>query len=245
MNILEVKNLSFSYSDEEVFSNISFNMEKGDFLGIIGSNGAGKSTLIKLILGLLPADSGGIYLFGKKRAEFREYSRIGYVSQKAASFNSGFPTTVREVVGANLYSGRKLFSAFDAAQKRKDREKTDKALAEVGMLEYSGRLIGRLSGGQQQRVFIARALVSEPELIFLDEPTVGVDSQSVDTITDIITGLNKRGISIVMTNHDTPSLVSVSNKLLVLSEEKTALYEKDKLSEHKIRELCRGKDGHH
>lgn len=245
MNILEVKNLSFSYSDEEVFNDISFKIEKGDFLGIIGSNGAGKSTLIKLILGLLPADSGGIYLFGKEIREFRDYSKIGYVSQKASSFNSGFPTTVREVVCSNLYSGKKGFRLFDAKAKRTEREKTDKALSEVGMQEYSGRLIGRLSGGQQQRVFIARALVNEPEMIFLDEPTVGVDSQSVDAITDIITGLNKRGISIIMTNHDTPSLISVSNKLLVLSEEGTALYNKKDLSEHRLKELCSGKDGHH
>lgn len=244
MDILEVKNLSFSYSDEEVFRDISFKIEKGDFLGIIGSNGAGKSTLIKLILGLLPADSGEIYLFGQARGEFRDYSKIGYVSQKAASFNSGFPTTVREAVSANLYS-RKGFRPFDAERKRAEREKTDKALEEAGMLKYSGRLIGRLSGGQQQRVFIARALVSEPELIFLDEPTVGVDSQSVDSITEIITGLNKRGISIVMTNHDTPSLVNISNKLLVLSEKGTALYNKSELGERRLMELCSGKDGHH
>lgn len=242
MTILEVKNLSFAYSDEEVFNNISFKIEKGDFLGIIGSNGAGKSTLIKLILGLLPADSGEIYLFGKGRKSFRDYSKIGYVSQKAASFNSSFPTTVREVVSANLYSERKGFFRNISSSVR---EKTDKALEEVGMLEYSERLIGRLSGGQQQRVFIARALVSEPEMIFLDEPTVGVDFRSVDAITEIITGLNKKGISIIMTNHDTPSLVEVSNKLLVLSEEKTIVYNKKNLSEHKLKAICSGKDGHH
>ncbi len=239
MSILEVKNLSFSYSDGDVFEDISFKLEKGDFLGIIGANGAGKSTLIKLILGLLPPQKGDIYLFGKNRKEFRGYSKIGYVSQKAASFNSGFPTTVREMVSIGLYSR----TGFLKRTSRADAERVDNALEEVGMIDYKDRLIGRLSGGQQQRVFIARALVSEPEMIFLDEPTVGVDSRSVDVITDIITGLNRKGISIVMTNHDTPSLVSVSNKLLVLSGNSAAVYDKDKISEHKLRSICGGKDG--
>ncbi len=242
MSIIEVKNLSFAYSDAEVFSNISFKIEKGDFLGIIGSNGTGKSTLIKLILGLLQPEKGDIYLFGKKRREFRDYSKIGYVPQKALSFNSGFPTTVREVVSANTRP-RRIFGIFPSGG---DRQMTDKALEEVGMLEYSERLIGRLSGGQQQRVFIARALAGEPELIFLDEPTVGVDAGSVDIITDIITGLNRKGISIVMTNHDTPSLISVSNKLLVLSDGNRAdIYDKSGLSDQMLRRLCSGKGGHH
>ncbi|MCH5184794.1 MAG: metal ABC transporter ATP-binding protein [Oscillospiraceae bacterium] len=243
MSILEVKGLSFAYSDEEVFENISFRMERGDFIGIIGSNGTGKSTLIKLILGLLPVKSGEIYLLGKERKSFKDYSKIGYVSQKAASFNSDFPTTVRETVSAGLYSKRKAMRRMGITGARLG-EEVDRALEKVGMSEYSERLIGRLSGGQQQRVFIARALVSEPELIFLDEPTVGVDAPSVDAITEIITGLNKSGISIVMTNHDIPSLISVSNKLLVLSDGGAELYEKDKLSEQKLKNLGR-KDGHH
>lgn len=241
MNVLEVKSLSFSYSDMEVFDDISFRIKKGDFLGIIGSNGTGKSTLIKLILGLLPFKNGEITLFGKKRKDFKDFSKIGYVSQKANSFNSSFPATVYEVVAANLYSRAGLFKK----PSKEDFQRVDKALEEVGMSEYKDRLIGRLSGGQQQRVFIARVLVSDPELIFLDEPTVGVDAHSVDVITEIITKLNKRGITIVMTNHDTPSLINVSNKLLVLNDEAGAdLYDKESLSEYKIRSLCSGKDGH-
>jgi len=236
MNVLEVKDLSFSYSDTEVFENISFSLQKGDFMGIIGSNGTGKSTLIKLILGLLPYKHGEIYLFGEKN--FHAYSKIGYVSQKSNSFNSSFPTTVYEVVSANLWKG--IFHRDKDAGK-----KVMKALEEVGMSEYRNRLIGRLSGGQQQRVFIARVLVSEPELIFLDEPTVGVDAESVDVITDIITGLNRRGITIVMTNHDTPSLINVSNRLLVLKGNFGAeFYDKNRLTVHEIQSLCSGKDGH-
>jgi zinc transport system ATP-binding protein len=239
MNILEVKNLSFAYSDMEVFENISFKIAEGDSLGIIGSNGTGKSTLIKLILGILPLRSGEIYLFGKSRKDFKDFAKIGYVSQKANSFNSSFPATVNEVVSANLYSRkRKRLS-------REDAQRVDYALREVGMQDYKDRLIGRLSGGQQQRVFIARMLVSEPELIFLDEPTVGVDAKTVDAITDIITRLNQKGITVVMTNHDTPSLVEVSNKLLMLTGNAEAvLYDKAELSEKKLQSLCSGKDGH-
>ena len=96
------------------------------------------------------------------------------------------------------------------------------ALAEVGLLDLKHRLIGQLSGGQQQRVFIARTLVSRPELMFLDEPTVGVDAKSVDAITKLLQRLNKRGVTIIMTNHDTHALEAVANKVLILSEDGSA-----------------------
>lgn len=216
MNILTVEDLCFHYEKQLILNHISFGLEKGDFLGIIGENGTGKTTLMKIILGLLPYESGRITLFGTDRQTFRDVSKLGYVSQKANAFNTSFPATVEEVVAANVYS------AGRGKSRGEKRDMVDGALAEVGLLDLKKRLIGQLSGGQQQRVFIARTLVSRPELIFLDEPTVGVDARSVDTITELLQTLNSRGVTMVMTNHDTHALEAVANRLLVLKEDGSA-----------------------
>ncbi|MBQ3124849.1 MAG: ABC transporter ATP-binding protein [Clostridia bacterium] len=210
--VINVENLTFEYTDTAVLKNVNFKLYKGDFLGIIGANGAGKSTLIKLILNLLTPDSGKIELFGTDFAKARK--KIGYVSQKANSFNSDFPATVKEVVRANLFAEKGLFKPYT----KKDDEKVLSALELVGMTQYRNKLIGSLSGGEQQRVFIARALVREPELLLMDEPTVGIDAKSVHDIMEIIKNLNRNGMTIIMTNHDTPTLLEVSNKLLIFCE---------------------------
>ncbi len=210
--ILTVENLNFDYSDTTVLRNVNFSLHKGDFLGIIGSNGAGKSTLIKLILGMLPYNHGKISVFGEDISKVRK--KVGYVPQKANSFNTDFPATVREVVMANLYSQAGLFARVG----KKYDEKLKTVLKTVGMEGYENHMIGRLSGGQQQRVFIARALICEPELLLMDEPTVGVDAHSVKDIMKLICELNKQGLTVVMTNHDTPLLVQASNKLLIFCE---------------------------
>lgn len=242
MEILKVENLSFDYSDTSVLRDVSFTLHKGDFLGIIGANGAGKSTLIKIILKILPYSKGKITLFGEDLSRFRDNHKIGYVSQKASSFNSDFPATVKEVVMANLYS-RKGFWGWYGSE---DKKKLDDVLGKVGLSGYENRRVGKLSGGQQQRVFIARALISDPELLLMDEPTVGVDAQSVKQIMDIITSLNKQGITIIMTNHDTPELVRVSDKLLIFCEHGNGEFiSRANLTMSQINDIFAGKRGHH
>lgn len=242
MEILKVENLSFDYSDTSVLRDVSFTLHKGDFLGIIGANGAGKSTLIKIILKILPYSKGKITLFGEDLSRFRDNHKIGYVSQKASSFNSDFPATVKEVVMANLYS-RKGFWGWYGSE---DKKKLDDVLGKVGLSGYENRRVGKLSGGQQQRVFIARALISDPELLLMDEPTVGVDAQSVKQIMDIITSLNKHGITIIMTNHDTPELVRVSDKLLIFCEHGNGEFvSRANLTMSQINDIFAGKRGHH
>lgn len=215
MNVLEVKDLSFSYPDKSILHRLSFNVEKGDFLCVVGTNGTGKSTLLKLILNILQATEGEIRLLGKTSDKFRDYSKIAYVSQKATAFNRDFPATVEEIVTLGLYSQKGFLKRYNKA----DREKVDAALKRVGMYDYRKRKIGYLSGGQQQRVFIAKALVSSPEIIFLDEPTVGIDIKAVDSICCLLGELNKSGITIVMVTHDISSILYHSNKVLVLSED--------------------------
>lgn len=240
--ILNVKNLYFDYTDTSVLRDVSFALKKGDFLGIIGANGAGKSTLIKIILKILPFNRGEINLFGEDLSKFKDNFKIGYVSQKANSFNSDFPATVREVVMANLYSRKGLFKRYT----KEDNEKLKKVLDKVGMAGFENKLIGKLSGGQQQRIFIARALISEPELLLMDEPTVGVDAKSVKQIIDIICELNKQGMTIIMTNHDTPELVRVSNKLLIFCEHGNGEFvSRNDLTVAEVNDIFAGKRVHH
>lgn len=188
-NIVEVKNISFSYGEELVLEDISFAVHKGDYLGIIGPNGAGKTTLLKIMLGLLKPDKGSINLFDIPLSEFKDWHKIGYVPQKATNFDTAFPVTVYDVVMM--------------AVGKNNRATVRKVLEQVGMWEYKDRLIGDLSGGQQQRVFIARALATNPEIIFLDEPTTGVDQQMHDEFYELLRKLNREsGLTLVLISHD-------------------------------------------
>lgn len=212
--ILEVKNVSFDYPDKNILKNVSFGVEKGDFLCILGSNGAGKSTLLKLILNILKLQKGEISIEGIPSSKYKNNGSIAYVSQKATGFNQDFPATVYEVVSAGLYPRCGFLKYFG----RKEKLMVYKALKEVGIYNLKDRLIGRLSGGQQQRVFIAKAIVSQPEIIILDEPTVGIDVNAVDSICCLLGSLNLGGYTIIMVTHDLSSVIHHSNKVLVLSE---------------------------
>ena len=197
--IIKVKNLSYKYTKDKVLEDVSFEVPRGAFLAIVGPNGSGKSTLLKLILGLLRTQEGTIKLFDENTRSFKEWQQIGFVSQKANSFNSGFPATVFEVVQSGLTKKLGLFKF----PKKADKQKVKKALEAVDMLSFQHRNIGELSGGQQQRVFIARSLVSEPQLLILDEPTVGVDSKHVHQFYEMLEMLNKQlGITLILVTHD-------------------------------------------
>jgi zinc transport system ATP-binding protein len=197
--LIDIENLSFRYDEQYVLDDINLSIPRGAFLGLVGPNGSGKSTLLKIILGLLQPSVGDITLFGDKVGKFKQWHKIGYVSQKANSFNTGFPATVFEVVSTGLVSKTGLFKRIGS----KDKEKIRESIQAVGMEEYLDRNIGELSGGQQQRVFIARALVSEPELLILDEPTVGVDARTVQGFYNMLESLNKdKNITLVLVTHD-------------------------------------------
>lgn len=197
--IIQMRHVSYRYEKENVLENIDLMIHKGVFLGIVGPNGSGKSTLLKLILGLIQPQNGEIRLFGQDIHRFRNWEKIGYVSQKANSFNTGFPATVYEVVASGLTKKIGLFRSMSKA----GHEKVVQAIQSVGMETFSKNNIGELSGGQQQRVFIARALVSEPDLLILDEPTVGVDAQNVSSFYQLLEDLNKKmGITLLLVTHD-------------------------------------------
>ena len=214
--VLEVKDLSFSYPDKSILHRLSFDVDAGDFMCIVGTNGTGKSTLLKLRLNQLSPLEGEIKLLGTNSEKYKDFASIAYVSQKATNINRDFPATVEEVVSLGLYSKKGLCKR----NTKEDKKLIDSALERVGMLDYKHRQIGYLSGGQQQRVFIAKALISDPRIIFLDEPTTGIDIRAVDSICCLLGDLNKNsGITIVMVTHDISSIIYHSNKILVLSED--------------------------
>jgi zinc transport system ATP-binding protein len=218
-NVVEINNVSFSYGMRKVLENVSLLVKQGDFWGLIGPNGSGKTTLLKLILGLIRAESGEICLFGTRINKFRNWSKIGYVPQKVTQFDSRFPVTVEEVVYQGRISKSKIFHRFSKNDKRVVLD----SLNEVGMGEYKSRLITELSGGQQQRVFLARALASEPELLVLDEPTVGVDIESQDEFYDLLSRLNKeKKLTLIMVSHDIGVVINEVSRLACIN--RTLIY---------------------
>ncbi len=214
-NIIELRDISFSYGDEAVLRDITLDIHKGDYLGIIGPNGGGKSTLLKITLGLLEPARGTVKLFGTDVKDFRGWSKIGYVAQKA-SFDENFPLKVREVASMGRYPKRGLFRFLTVH----DKEIVDMALHQVDMFEYRDRLIGELSGGQQQRVFIARALAGQPEVIVLDEPTVGVDLKTQEQFYALLRKLNKDlELTLILVSHELDTVSREATELACVNRE--------------------------
>lgn len=202
-NIIKVTAVSFAYNGEEILKEVNLQIHKGDYLGIIGPNGAGKTTLLKCILGILKPQIGTIELFNQNLSIFKNWARIGYVPQKI-NFDQNFPSTVKEIVAMGIYGKKGLFSQLN----QEDWQDVDKALEQVSMQKFSNRRIGDLSGGQQQRVFIARALVSKPEVLFLDEPTVGVDIETRNQFFSLLDKLNKKlKLTLVLITHDMDAIL--------------------------------------
>jgi zinc transport system ATP-binding protein len=200
--VISLDNVSYRYNSDLVLENISFKADQGDLLGIIGPNGAGKTTLFSLILGLLEGYQGKITLFNEDiRNNRKALKRIGYIPQKK-NINQGFPATVEEIVSLGVL-GRKP-----------NKDVIISALKIVGLLEQKDKRIGELSGGQQQRVLIAKALVNEPELLILDEPTTGIDLETQDRFYTLLRKLNsERNITIILASHDLDAINRLANKI--------------------------------
>lgn len=214
-SIVSMKNVSYAYEQKAVLTNIDFEIPRGSFMGLVGPNGGGKTTLIKLILGIIKPDNGTISLFQEPIGKFKVWNRIGFVSQKSNSFNKGFPATVFEVVSMGLTAKIGYFKFL----KKQDKTKILEAIDQVGMSEYAYQNIGNLSGGQQQRVFIARSLVNDPELLILDEPTVGVDNENVRRFYDLLHQLNQqRNITLLLVTHDTGMMTEHATDIVCLNK---------------------------
>lgn len=207
--MITIKNLSFSYTKgNDLLKDIDLHIPKGIYLSILGENGSCKSTLIKLILGILKPDSGLITLASNK---------ISYVSQRLDNFNSEFPITVKEVLSCHA----KTIGI-------KNSKTVLESLHKVNMCEFGNNLIGNLSGGQQQRIFIARALIGNPDLIILDEPSTGVDEKSQSEIYPLLQSLNKDlGKTIISVEHNTKIALKYSTHILKIENGTLKLFTKE------------------
>lgn len=210
MKILSVEGLSFRYNYAEVLSDISFSVDAGDYIGLVGPNGSGKTTLVKIILGLIKPQKGSIFLFGANPWNFKDWYRVGYLPQRTL-FNPYFPATVREIVSLGLFSKKESESI--------NKSKIDKAMRLMDVVDIKNKLIGELSGGQQQRVLVARAIVNEPELLILDEPTSALDPEIRENFFHILRQLNHdKNVTIILVTHDIGSIGKYASRLLYLDK---------------------------
>ena len=215
VDVLATEGLTFQYNSTEILADISFRLQAGDYLGLVGPNGSGKTTLIKLILGLLQPSKGEIVLFGSNLANFKDWHKVGYLPQKINSFNPHFPATVREIVSLGLLSTKRVPRRI----KRNDDIAINNALELVDIIDIKTELIGELSGGQQQRVLIAKALVSEPELLILDEPTTALDPEAREKFFGTLKDLNEnRKVTIIIITHDIGTIGKYASRLLYLDK---------------------------
>lgn len=228
--VLEVEDLCFLYEKKHILKNINFGINCGDYVAIVGENGSGKSTLLNLMLGNLQASKGRVYL---------HEARIGYLSQQVRNFNKKFPATVEEIIAANLYEDMGFLKILN----KKHKKRIEEVLEIVDMVNYKKRLIGNLSGGQQQRVFIARLLVNNPKVIFMDEPIVGLDDSSIKAFYELMDKLNKKfNITIVMVTHDRLTMEENADKIINLKNTEMILLEpkKNKKKKYEPKETPNG-----
>ncbi len=199
--MLAVKDLTIKYKNNVILDNVSFNIKKGDYLAIVGENGSGKSTLVKAMLGL--KDYTGTI-------DLSAFKSVGYLPQVDESLEN-FPATVYEIVSLGLVNQIRFFF------KKSDRQKIDETLKRLDIYDIKDSYFGALSGGQRQRVLLARALVSGSDILFLDEPTTGLDPIATEELYNIIDRLNEEGVTIVMVTHDINTCIKCAKSVLHLN----------------------------
>lgn len=208
--LIEITNLCASYGKKPVLRNVSLDIYKDDFLGIIGPNGGGKTTLLKVVLGLLPAMSGNICFF--KEGQEVSKLKLGYLPQ-INNIDKKFPISVWEVVASGLAEQKPLFRPYTKAQKMR----IDEVLQQMGVNEFCTRPIGELSGGQLQRVLLGRAIVSRPQVLILDEPNSYVDKRFESHFYDLLEDINKES-AVVLVSHDIGTVVRMVKNIACVNE---------------------------
>ncbi|MCJ0932661.1 metal ABC transporter ATP-binding protein [Virgibacillus halodenitrificans] len=209
---ISVDQLHVSYYGKEAVRDVSFSIMPGSLVGIIGPNGAGKSTLLKAVLGLIPSDNGIVKVRGGEVKLARK--KLAYVPQRS-NIDWDFPISVIDTVLIGTYPKLKIFKR----PKKEDKKLAMECLEKVGMAEFKNRQIGELSGGQQQRVFLARALAQQAEIFFLDEPFVGIDISSEETIIKVLKELRDQGKTILVVHHDLSKANDYFQQLILLNQE--------------------------
>ena len=228
--IIKIKDVSYSYNSVKVLEDVSFNVNSGDYIGIIGPNGSGKSTLLKIILGLIKPDKGSITISGKRLTNALDSCRVGYVSQRISQESQDLPATLYEVVDSGLVANEKLFS-----NSKQHKDKILQAISISGLKGNENKLIGQLSGGQRQKAFVARAIASDPQILILDEPFVGVDLASQDEFYRFLKKLNKdNGLTIIFVSHDIDIISGQASRIIALNRKIVYTGEAEKFDERQL-----------
>ena len=213
--ILQVEDLSVARSGKTVLENINLTIQKGEFVGLVGPNGSGKSTLLLSILGILNAQNGTIRIYDHKPNSRNILGKIGWVSQAASNLPRHVKITVHELVMLGTITSKNMLSRTDKAR----RERVEKAIEMVDLQDVRDVNISRLSGGQRQRAVIARALASEAEFILLDEPLVGVDRESRNSLLKLLDNLcHDENKTIFMVSHDLTTLLQTTHRMIYLEK---------------------------
>lgn len=200
--VIRTENLSFSYQDVAVLKNISFGIQEGTISAIVGPNGSGKTTLLKLLLGFLKPESGKVFIFDGSPKEMRR--KVGYVPQRF-DFDRSFPITVEEFL--------QISCPKDKAHLLDDH------LNHLGVLNLKDRTLGSLSGGQLQRVLIARAVLPDPEILFLDEPSSGIDMEGERSFLELIVHLKEEhNMTVIMISHEINVVNKVADQVLCINQ---------------------------
>jgi zinc transport system ATP-binding protein len=209
-----MKHVTFRRGSKIILDDITFCIDQGVFLGVIGPNGGGKTTLLKLILGALPIQEGQIKIFGHELANIgRDRAMIGYVPQRM-DVDQNFPATALDVVLMGAVAKTGLFRKIPS----ETRDRARAMLQRVELDDLRNRPIGRMSGGQQQRAYIARALINEPRLLILDEPTVGLDSTAQTRFLHLIQELRtEMNLTVIMVSHDVGQLSHYADQIACLN----------------------------
>lgn len=211
MDALKVKNLYVEYGDNMVLEDINLKIKDKHFLGIIGPNGGGKSTLLKAIVGLVDYKKGEIKIYGKKPTDLNGI--LGYVPQ-ASKFDKNFPINVEEVILSGILKDNlKIFKKYT----KKDKNKAKKIMKRLDIINLKKRQIGQLSGGQLQKVLIGRALMTEPKILLLDEPTTSIDASSTTQIYELLNELNK-DMTIIIVSHNMEAVASYLDSVACLNK---------------------------
>lgn len=208
--LIELKNITAGYGNKTVLRDVSLTVWKDDFLGIIGPNGGGKTTLLKVILGLLPPQSGSVcfYRDGKQVPSLK----IGYLPQ-LNNIDKKFPISVREVITSGLAAEKPLFRSFTPAQK----DRVEEVIRKMGLEDLSGRAIGELSGGQLQRVLLGRSIVSRPQVLILDEPNSYVDKRFESRFYKLLEEINRES-AIILVSHDIGTVLAMVKNIACVNE---------------------------
>jgi zinc transport system ATP-binding protein len=236
--IIEVKDLTYSYNSKPVIDHISFDISEGSYVGIIGPNGGGKTTLLKLLLGLIQPDKGSIKILGHSVNDLRRKYQIGYVPQRVSQDNMQFPATVEEVVLSGRIPHLSLFEFYKAH----DKTEVSKAMEIANVKKFRHKLLSDLSGGERQRVYVARALASEPKILLLDEPFVGIDLPNQQEFYSFLKVLNQEyGLTILFVSHDIDIISNEVTELLCLNRRLVCQGKTDSVIEGSMIEELYGK----